>query len=88
MEHRRLQFVWSFYKGCRISAMAIYDPGSREWIPKAHTYWKRGHEKHLGTLTDSERFETSVAAQNHALSLAHQWCDENLPELIPSPRED
>ena len=82
---REFTFVWDVYKGCQISALAIYDPGNREWFAKAHTYWKRGTEKHLGTLTDSKRFESQAEAQTHALSLAHDWCDNHIFDLIPSP---
>jgi hypothetical protein len=65
--------------------MAIYDPYNCEWIPKTHLFWKRGKEKHLGTLTDSKRFTNHKEAENCALSLARTWCDEHMVDLIPSP---
>jgi hypothetical protein len=84
MEQRELEFVWNVYKGCQISAMAICDRHPPQLDCKGKTYWRRGQEKRLATLTDSERFETCVEAQNHAVSLAHKSCDENVIELIPS----
>jgi hypothetical protein len=83
---KRLTFICDVYRGCQISAMAIYDSSRDAWIPRAHTYWKRGSEKHLGTLTDSQRFESSHQAQSHALALAHQWCDEHMVDFEPVPR--
>lgn len=84
-ENRRTTSFWDIYKNCKIVAMAIYDPHDRKWIPKAHTYWKRGDEKHLGTLVESKRFESHWAAENHALFLAYKWCDEHMVGMIPSP---
>jgi len=84
-ENRRTTSFWDIYKNCKIVAMAIYDPYDRKWIPKAHTYWKRGDEKHLSTLVESKRFESHWAAENHALFLAYKWCDEHMVDVIPSP---
>jgi hypothetical protein len=60
-------------------------PPSGKWTPKAPIHWKRRNEEHLATLVGSARFETHKEAENQALSLAHDWADEHMVELIPSP---
>jgi len=85
MQQKRTTFVSEFYKSCYILAVATYAPSDGRWNAKAYIYWKRKSEKHIGTLAHSEHFDSSWAAENHALGMAHQWCDEHVVDLIPSP---
>jgi hypothetical protein len=85
MQTKRNTFVNEFYKNCYVLAVASYDPFIGKWTPKALIHWKRRNEEHVGTLVDSVRFETNQEAEHHALSLAHDWADEQMVELIPSP---
>ena len=40
---------------------------------------------HLATITTAKRFENAGKAGAYALSLAYDWCDEHMPEMIPAP---
>jgi len=88
MPASELTFVCDTYKGCHISALALYDNWNSEWIGKAHLFWKRRNEKHLATVTSAERFYNSEDAEKHALGLAHGWVDEHFMDdpRTPAPR--
>ena len=74
-----LSFVWTDYKGCRISARGIYNPENRSWIPRAYVSWKRRKESHAATLrAPDERFDTRKGAEDRAIALAFRWCDEHI----------
>jgi hypothetical protein len=85
MEQKVSTFANEFYKSCYILAVATYTPWNGKWIAKAHVYWKHQNEKHLATLPSSEDFDSDWDATSHALAMAHQWADEHMVDLIPSP---
>jgi hypothetical protein len=81
-------FAWKTYKGCKIIGAATCNRETGDWTPKATVYWKSSNEKHLAFLTGpQDRFNDRTAAEDYAISLAVDWCDENVPgELIKAPR--
>jgi hypothetical protein len=87
MTRKNTTFVNEFYKSCYILAVATKTVSNGKWMAEAHIYWKRGNEKHLGTLPSSEDFDSGAAASSHALAMAHRWADEHMVDLIPSPIE-
>jgi hypothetical protein len=81
-------FAWQTYKGCKIIGTARQSLENGHWTPKATVFWKRETEKHLTFLNGPhESFDNLTAAEDYAMSLAVNWCDENiLGELVEAPR--
>jgi hypothetical protein len=77
-------FAWATYKTCKILATGIFNPETQYWTPTATVYWKRGNEKHLAFLEGPrDSSATRSEAAESAMSLAIEWCDQQMVEYVP-----
>ena len=84
-----LSFVYTEYKGCRISARGVYSPENRCWVPRALVRWTGSSESHIAKLRASaECFNTRKDAEDYAVALAYRWCDEHILEKVASSERE